>query len=99
MTGGTLPAYMHDGQTFKACCTRHCCQHPAAEAHQDCRVLYCCPAEVDLATSHREFSEWRWMPLQQLPGAVVPFKRPVYEAVLAEFVTAVEALKAEAPQQ
>jgi putative (di)nucleoside polyphosphate hydrolase len=62
-------------------------------------VLCCCLAEVDLATSHREFSEWRWMPLQQLPGSVVPFKRPVYEAVLAELAPAVEALKAEARQQ
>ncbi|KAF6252416.1 NUDIX hydrolase domain-like protein [Scenedesmus sp. NREL 46B-D3] len=55
-------------------------------------------SEVDLATSHREFSEWRWMPLEQLPGAVVPFKKPVYEAVLAEFGPAVEAVKAEERQ-
>ena len=33
------------------------------------------------------------MPLEQLPGAVVPFKKPVYEAVLAEFGPAVEAVK------
>ncbi|WIA11915.1 hypothetical protein OEZ85_011999 [Tetradesmus obliquus] len=50
-------------------------------------------SEIDLATSHREFAEWRWMPLQQLPGAVVPFKAAVYEAVAAEFGPAVEAVK------
>lgn len=56
-------------------------------------VLCLWPAEIDLATSHREFAEWRWMPLQQLPGAVVPFKAAVYEAVAAEFGPAVEAVK------
>jgi 8-oxo-dGTP pyrophosphatase MutT (NUDIX family) len=78
---------------------RHYCQSPTAAAHQSFgRVLCCCPAEVDLATSHREFSEWRWMPLEALPGAVVPFKRPVYEAVLQQFAPAVETVKAEAQQ-
>lgn len=32
-----------------------------------------------------EFSEWRWRPLNQMPGVVVPFKRPVYERVVAAF--------------
>jgi putative (di)nucleoside polyphosphate hydrolase len=32
-----------------------------------------------------EFIAWRWEPMQNLPGLVVPFKRPVYERVVAEF--------------
>lgn len=34
----------------------------------------------------REFDAWRWVALEELPGLVVPFKRPVYEAVVAEFL-------------
>jgi putative (di)nucleoside polyphosphate hydrolase len=32
-----------------------------------------------------EFSEWRWEKLSRLPELVVPFKRHVYEAVVAAF--------------
>ena len=32
-----------------------------------------------------EFSEWAWLPLAQMPGRVVPFKRPVYEKVAEAF--------------
>ena len=32
-----------------------------------------------------EFSEWRWEKLARLPDLVVPFKRPVYEEVVAAF--------------
>ena len=32
-----------------------------------------------------EFSAWRWEPLQNVPDLVVPFKRAVYERVVAEF--------------
>ncbi|HET9902728.1 MAG TPA: RNA pyrophosphohydrolase [Xanthobacteraceae bacterium] len=32
-----------------------------------------------------EFVEWRWEPLENLPGLVVPFKRKVYERVVREF--------------
>jgi putative (di)nucleoside polyphosphate hydrolase len=34
----------------------------------------------------REFDAWRWVALKELPDLVVPFKRPVYEAVVAEFL-------------
>jgi putative (di)nucleoside polyphosphate hydrolase len=34
---------------------------------------------------HPEFVEWRWEPLKSLPDLVVPFKRKVYERVVAEF--------------
>jgi putative (di)nucleoside polyphosphate hydrolase len=32
-----------------------------------------------------EFLDWRWEPMQNLPALVVPFKRKVYEQVVAEF--------------
>ncbi|RVU19058.1 RNA pyrophosphohydrolase [Methylobacterium oryzihabitans] len=36
--------------------------------------------------SHKaEFDDWRWEPLDRLPELIVPFKRPVYEQVVAAF--------------
>jgi putative (di)nucleoside polyphosphate hydrolase len=32
-----------------------------------------------------EFVDWRWEPLLNVPELVVPFKRPVYERVVAAF--------------
>jgi putative (di)nucleoside polyphosphate hydrolase len=32
-----------------------------------------------------EFDAWAWKPMQDLPGLIVPFKRRVYEEVVAEF--------------
>ena len=32
-----------------------------------------------------EFDAWRWVPFPELPGLIVPFKRPVYEGVVAAF--------------
>lgn len=32
-----------------------------------------------------EFDAWDWLPLTELPGRVVAFKRPIYEALVAEF--------------
>jgi putative (di)nucleoside polyphosphate hydrolase len=32
-----------------------------------------------------EFVEWRWEPVKNLPGLIIPFKRPVYERVVKEF--------------
>lgn len=32
-----------------------------------------------------EFNEWRWIDPGLLPEVIIPFKRAVYEAVLAEF--------------
>jgi putative (di)nucleoside polyphosphate hydrolase len=42
-------------------------------------------ADVNIATDHPEFSRWRWLPPADLPAHIVPFKRAVYDAVLAEF--------------
>ena len=32
-----------------------------------------------------EFDQWRWADMDELAGLVVPFKRPVYERVVAHF--------------
>jgi putative (di)nucleoside polyphosphate hydrolase len=37
------------------------------------------------ADDHQEFSEWRWLPADELVEQIVPFKRPVYEQVVAAF--------------
>ena len=42
---------------------------------------------VDIATAHPEFSAWCWMDPQALVGAIVPFKRGLYAAVLAAFAS------------
>jgi len=33
-----------------------------------------------------EFDDWAWKPMESLPGIVVPFKRKVYEEVVAVFL-------------
>jgi putative (di)nucleoside polyphosphate hydrolase len=41
--------------------------------------------QVKIETKHQEFSQWRWLPVAELVPNIVPFKRAVYEAVVAEF--------------
>jgi putative (di)nucleoside polyphosphate hydrolase len=41
--------------------------------------------DIAIATAHPEFTAWRWNARAELPALVVPFKRAIYEAVLAEF--------------
>jgi putative (di)nucleoside polyphosphate hydrolase len=45
--------------------------------------------EIDIAHpggGHKpEFLDWRWEPIANLPALVVPFKREVYEQVVAKF--------------
>ena len=42
-------------------------------------------ADINIETEHPEFSRWQWMPKETLIDSIVPFKRAVYEQVLAEF--------------
>ena len=42
-------------------------------------------ADIDIVTENPEFAEWRWAEMAALPGLIVPFKRPLYEKVIAEF--------------
>ena len=41
--------------------------------------------DVNLATAHPEFSAWRWVDAAELPDLIVPFKRALYQDVLAVF--------------
>jgi putative (di)nucleoside polyphosphate hydrolase len=42
-------------------------------------------ADVNLATEHPEFNAFQWVDPHQLPDLIVPFKRQLYEDVLAAF--------------
>jgi putative (di)nucleoside polyphosphate hydrolase len=41
--------------------------------------------EIDLATHHAEFDAWQWVARDRLEALIVPFKRALYRAVIAEF--------------
>ncbi len=41
--------------------------------------------DIDLDTRHPEFDDWKWADIETLPDQVVPFKRRVYEQLVAEF--------------
>lgn len=43
--------------------------------------------DIDIRTKHAEFSDWRWVRYDQLIELIVPFKRELYSAVIAEFAT------------
>ena len=42
-------------------------------------------ADVNIATKHPEFREWKWIEPHQLPDLIVPFKRDLYRQLLKEF--------------
>lgn len=42
-------------------------------------------ADIDLATEHPEFNAYRWVDPWMLPEIIVPFKRALYQQVLAAF--------------
>jgi putative (di)nucleoside polyphosphate hydrolase len=41
--------------------------------------------DVNIATGHAEFREWRWVEPDRLPDLIVPFKRELYRQLLREF--------------
>lgn len=41
--------------------------------------------DVNIETHEPEFRAWKWADPRDLPAMIVPFKRALYEAVLAEF--------------
>jgi putative (di)nucleoside polyphosphate hydrolase len=41
--------------------------------------------DIRLDTPHPEFSAWRWVAPEDLPGLIVPFKRGIYLSVVDEF--------------
>lgn len=42
--------------------------------------------DINIATGHPEFSSWRWVELEELPALIVPFKRKLYDDLVAEFM-------------
>jgi putative (di)nucleoside polyphosphate hydrolase len=42
-------------------------------------------ADIDIATPHPEFRDWKWVEPNQLPELIVPFKRELYRQLLREF--------------
>ena len=42
-------------------------------------------SDVDIATDHAEFNEWKWVEPAQLPKLIVPFKRAMYRDLLRHF--------------
>ncbi|SEN33680.1 putative (di)nucleoside polyphosphate hydrolase [Pseudorhodobacter antarcticus] len=42
-------------------------------------------AQINIASDHPEFSEWRWIGADEMIASIVPFKRAVYEEVVGVF--------------
>ena len=42
-------------------------------------------ADVNIATPHPEFRDWKWIEPARLPDLIVPFKRDLYRRLLKEF--------------
>jgi putative (di)nucleoside polyphosphate hydrolase len=47
--------------------------------------------EIDLGACDAEFDAWRWAELDELEALIVPFKRELYRAVVAELGPAIRA--------
>ena len=41
--------------------------------------------QIRIDTEHPEFSRWKWVQADDMLAAIVPFKRAVYDKVVAEF--------------
>ena len=42
-------------------------------------------SDINIATKHPEFREWKWIAPEQVPELIVPFKREMYRRLLREF--------------
>ena len=49
--------------------------------------------DIDIATEHPEFCAWSWADFDALPDLIVPFKRPLYEAVVDAFAPHIAAYR------
>jgi putative (di)nucleoside polyphosphate hydrolase len=52
-------------------------------------------ADINIATDVPEFLDWKWAELERLPSLIVPFKRKLYEQLVAEFTPVARKLAAE----
>ena len=55
-----------------------------------CRFLGA-DSDVNIATEHPEFREWKWVEPRRLPELIVPFKRELYARLVQEFAAYLEA--------
>jgi putative (di)nucleoside polyphosphate hydrolase len=42
-------------------------------------------SDINIATKHPEFNDWKWVEPAELPDLIVPFKRDMYRRLLHEF--------------
>jgi putative (di)nucleoside polyphosphate hydrolase len=49
-------------------------------------------SDIRLDAHVREFDDWRWMKLAEVPATIVAFKRPLYDQVVAELLPVAERL-------
>jgi putative (di)nucleoside polyphosphate hydrolase len=42
-------------------------------------------ADINIATKHPEFGQWKWLAVEALPRLIVPFKRDTYAKVIDAF--------------
>ncbi len=42
-------------------------------------------AQINIATEHPEFAQWKWIKADAMLASIVPFKRAVYDSVVASF--------------
>ena len=42
-------------------------------------------SDINIATEHPEFCEWKWVAMEELPDIIVPFKRDMYQQLVDEF--------------
>lgn len=47
-------------------------------------------SDINIETEHPEFCEWKWVEIGALPDIIVPFKRSLYAALVAEFKDKIE---------
>jgi putative (di)nucleoside polyphosphate hydrolase len=52
-------------------------------------------SDIDLDTRHPEFRAWKWVPFEQVPDLIVPFKRDLYQELVEAFGDTVKSLKIE----
>jgi len=49
--------------------------------------------DINIATKHPEFMDWKWAELDELPDLIVSFKRELYTRLVAEFGDIVRAMR------
>lgn len=49
--------------------------------------------DVNIATEHPEFNAWKWAEPEELVELIVPFKRDLYAAIVAEFLPHIEEMR------